>query len=167
MTPNPPEHGATTGATHGAATGATYRDAGVDIEAGDSLVERIKPLARGTARPGVVGGIGGFGALFDPRSAGFHDPVLVATTDGVGTKLKLAAETGRHGTVGVDLVALPRWRLPAGDVGGDVVATETVLGRAGHVLAVPEGENAWIMRVERFLRREAGDVGARLRGEGP
>jgi phosphoribosylformylglycinamidine cyclo-ligase len=84
----------------------TYRSAGVDIDAGDSLVERIKPLARATARAGVLGGIGGFGALFDPRAAGFADPVLVASTDGVGTKLKLAIETGRHDSVGVDLVAM-------------------------------------------------------------
>ncbi len=86
--------------------GATYRDAGVDIAAGDALVERIKPLARSTARPGAMGGVGGFGALFDLRAAGFRDPILVSTTDGVGTKLKLAIETGRHGTVGVDLVAM-------------------------------------------------------------
>jgi len=84
----------------------TYRSAGVDIDAGDALVERIKPLARATARAGVLGGIGGFGALFDPRAAGFKDPILVATTDGVGTKLKLAIETGQHGTVGIDLVAM-------------------------------------------------------------
>ena len=84
----------------------TYRSAGVDIEAGDALVERIKPLARATARPGVMGGLGGFGALFDLKAAGFTDPVLVSTTDGVGTKLKLAIETGRHGTVGIDLVAM-------------------------------------------------------------
>jgi phosphoribosylformylglycinamidine cyclo-ligase len=84
----------------------TYRSAGVDIDAGDALVERIKPLARATARAGVLGGIGGFGALFDPRAAGFADPILVATTDGVGTKLKLAIETGQHGTVGIDLVAM-------------------------------------------------------------
>src|SRR5208282_5983515 len=64
----------------------TYRGAGVDIDAGDALVERIKPLARATARPGVLGGIGGFGALFDLRAAGFRDPVLVSSTDGVGTK---------------------------------------------------------------------------------
>ena len=86
--------------------GATYRDAGVDIAAGDALVERIKPLARGTTRPGMMGGVGGFGALFDLRAAGFRDPILVSTTDGVGTKLKLAIETGRHGTVGLDLVAM-------------------------------------------------------------
>ena len=64
----------------------TYRAAGVDIDAGEALVERIKPLARATARAGVMGGIGGFAALFDPRAAGFTDPVLVATTDGVGTQ---------------------------------------------------------------------------------
>ncbi len=86
--------------------GATYRQAGVDIEAGDALVDRIKPLARATARPGVIGGLGGFGALFDLKAAGFRDPVLVSTTDGVGTKLRLAKDTGRHGTVGVDLVAM-------------------------------------------------------------
>ena len=83
-----------------------YRSAGVDIDAGDALVERIKPLARATARAGVLGGIGGFAASFDPRAAGFKDPILLATTDGVGTKLKLAIETGRHGTVGIDLVAM-------------------------------------------------------------
>lgn len=86
--------------------GVTYRDAGVDIEAGDALVERIKPLARATSRAGVMGGLGGFGALFDLKAAGFRDPVLVSTTDGVGTKLKVAIDTGRHGTVGIDLVAM-------------------------------------------------------------
>jgi phosphoribosylformylglycinamidine cyclo-ligase len=84
----------------------TYRSAGVDIEAGDALVERIKPLARSTDRAGVMGGVGGFGALFDLRAAGFRDPVLVSSTDGVGTKLKVAIEAGRHGTVGIDLVAM-------------------------------------------------------------
>jgi phosphoribosylformylglycinamidine cyclo-ligase len=78
----------------------------VDIEAGDALVERIKPLARATTRPGVLGGIGGFGALFDLKAAGFTDPVLVSTTDGVGTKLRLAIETDRHATIGQDLVAM-------------------------------------------------------------
>ena len=86
--------------------GATYRAAGVDIDAGDALVERIKPLAKATARAGVLGGLGGFGALFDLKAAGFRDPVLVSTTDGVGTKLKVAIETGRHGSVGIDLVAM-------------------------------------------------------------
>ncbi len=84
----------------------TYRAAGVDIDAGDALVERIKPLARATARPGVLGGIGGFGALFDLKAAGFRDPVLVSSTDGVGTKLRLAIDTGQHDTVGIDLVAM-------------------------------------------------------------
>ena len=84
----------------------TYQSAGVDIEAGEALVERIKPLARATTRPGVMGGIGGFAALFDPKAAGFRDPVLVSSTDGVGTKLKLAVATGKHSTVGIDLVAM-------------------------------------------------------------
>jgi phosphoribosylformylglycinamidine cyclo-ligase len=86
--------------------GVTYRDSGVDIEAGDQLVDAIKPLAKATTRAGVIGGIGGFGALFDPKAAGFTDPVLVATTDGVGTKLRLAIDTGIHDTVGIDLVAM-------------------------------------------------------------
>jgi len=72
----------------------TYRDAGVDIEAGNALVSAIGPLAKATARPGVTGGIGGFGALFDVKAAGYEDPVLVSGTDGVGTKLMLAFETG-------------------------------------------------------------------------
>jgi phosphoribosylformylglycinamidine cyclo-ligase len=84
----------------------TYKDAGVDIAAGDALVDRIKPLAAATARAGVLGGIGGFGALFDLKAAGFTDPILVSSTDGVGTKLLVAIETGRHATVGIDLVAM-------------------------------------------------------------
>ncbi len=84
----------------------SYKDAGVDIVAGDALVERIKPLARATRRPGVMGALGGFGALFDVKAAGFADPVLVASTDGVGTKLMLAIETGLHDGVGIDLVAM-------------------------------------------------------------
>src|ERR1700719_952440 len=87
-------------------TSVTYRDAGVDIEAGDALVEVIKPLAKATTRAGVMGGLGGFGALFDLKAAGFIDPILVSSTDGVGTKLKVAIETGIHDTVGVDLVAM-------------------------------------------------------------
>jgi len=86
--------------------GLTYRDAGVDIDAGEALVEAIKPLAKSTARPGAAAGLGGFGALFDPKAAGFTDPILVATTDGVGTKLKVAIESGRHDGVGIDLVAM-------------------------------------------------------------
>jgi phosphoribosylformylglycinamidine cyclo-ligase len=86
--------------------GLDYRAAGVDIEAGEALVDQIKPLAKATMRRGVMGGLGGFGALFDLKAAGFYDPVLVSTTDGVGTKLKIAVETGLHETVGVDLVAM-------------------------------------------------------------
>lgn len=87
-------------------TSMTYRAAGVDIDAGDALVERIKPLARSTARAGVMGGLGGFGALFDLKAAGFVDPVLVSSTDGVGTKLRIAIDTGIHDFVGIDLVAM-------------------------------------------------------------
>ena len=87
-------------------TGMTYSQAGVDIDAGNALVERIKPAARRTARPGVTGGLGGFGALFDLKAAGFSDPVLVAATDGVGTKLRIAIDTGLVDGVGIDLVAM-------------------------------------------------------------
>ncbi|MBW3568133.1 MAG: phosphoribosylformylglycinamidine cyclo-ligase, partial [Proteobacteria bacterium] len=83
----------------------TYRDAGVDIDAGDALVDRIKPAAARTQRPGVLSGLGGFGALFELPS-GYREPVLVSGTDGVGTKLRLAIESGRHEGVGVDLVAM-------------------------------------------------------------
>jgi phosphoribosylformylglycinamidine cyclo-ligase len=83
----------------------TYRDAGVDIDAGDALVDRIKPLARATMRPEVLAGIGGFGALFEVPKR-FKDPVLVSGTDGVGTKLKLAFALGKHDTIGIDLVAM-------------------------------------------------------------
>lgn len=86
--------------------GLTYAEAGVDIDAGNALVERIKPAARQTQRPGTVSGLGGFGALFDLKAAGYKDPILVAATDGVGTKLKIAIETGVVGSVGVDLVAM-------------------------------------------------------------
>ncbi len=84
----------------------TYADAGVDIDAGNALVERIKPAARKTKRSGVLSGLGGFGALFDLKDAGFKDPILVSATDGVGTKLKIAIDTGHVDTVGVDLVAM-------------------------------------------------------------
>lgn len=87
-------------------TPLSYRDAGVDIEAGERLVEAIGPLAKATARAGVMGGLGGFGALFDLKASGYEDPVLVSGTDGVGTKLMLAFETGIHNTVGIDLVAM-------------------------------------------------------------
>src|SRR5687768_7013918 len=85
--------------------GLSYRDAGVDIDAGDALVERIKPMARRTRRAGVLSGIGGFGGLF-AVPPGYREPVLVSGTDGVGTKLKLAFSLGRYDTIGIDLVAM-------------------------------------------------------------
>src|SRR5271154_6759366 len=86
--------------------GLTYAQAGVDIDAGAQLVEAIKPLAKATRRPGADATLGGFGALFDLKAAGYLDPLIVSTTDGAGTKLKVAIESGRHDTVGVDLVAM-------------------------------------------------------------
>jgi phosphoribosylformylglycinamidine cyclo-ligase len=86
--------------------GLTYAQAGVDIDAGNRMVELIKPLVRATARRGADAEIGGFGGLFDLKRAGFTDPVLVAATDGVGTKVRIAIETGRHDTIGIDLVAM-------------------------------------------------------------
>jgi phosphoribosylformylglycinamidine cyclo-ligase len=97
MTKRPPE------AAH---NGLTYAEAGVDIDAGAALVEAIKPLAKATRRPGAEASLGGFGALFDLKAAGFVDPLIVSTTDGVGTKLKVAIESGHHDTVGIDLVAM-------------------------------------------------------------
>ncbi len=100
-----PAHGTAAGASHAGSAGMTYRDAGVDIDAGDALVENIKPLAARTRRDGVLAGIGGFGALFEVPKR-YREPVLVSGTDGVGTKLKLAFMLGRHDTIGIDLVAM-------------------------------------------------------------
>jgi phosphoribosylformylglycinamidine cyclo-ligase len=86
--------------------GLSYRDAGVDVSAGNALVKAIQPLARATARKGSDSSLGGFGALFDLKPCGYRDPVLVAATDGVGTKLKIAIDLGRHATIGIDLVAM-------------------------------------------------------------
>jgi phosphoribosylformylglycinamidine cyclo-ligase len=87
-------------------TNQDYRSAGVDIDAGEALVDAIKPLAKATARAGCDAGLGGFAALFDLKAAGYRDPILLATTDGVGTKLKIAIATNRHATIGQDLVAM-------------------------------------------------------------
>ncbi|MBW7057434.1 phosphoribosylformylglycinamidine cyclo-ligase [Paracoccus bogoriensis] len=86
--------------------GISYRDAGVDIDAGNALVERIKPAAAATRRPGVMDALGGFGALFDLKAAGYDDPILVAATDGVGTKLRIGIDTGQLDGLGQDLVAM-------------------------------------------------------------
>jgi phosphoribosylformylglycinamidine cyclo-ligase len=94
-----------TSSTNSPSKGLSYRDAGVDIDAGDDLVDRIKPLAKKTMREGVLAGIGGFGALFEVPKR-YKEPVLVAGTDGVGTKLRLAFEWNRHDTIGQDLVAM-------------------------------------------------------------
>lgn len=85
---------------------SAYKDAGVDIDAGAELVERIKPAVKKTARSGMMGGLGGFGAFFDPKAAGYKDPILVSSTDGVGTKIKIAIDAKRHETIGIDLVAM-------------------------------------------------------------
>ena len=84
----------------------TYASAGVDIDAGNALIEQIKPHAKRTNRSGVMAGLGGFGGLFDLKAAGFHDPILVSATDGVGTKLRIAIDTGIYDTIGIDLVAM-------------------------------------------------------------
>lgn len=123
---------------------SAYKKSGVDIEAGDALVDRIGPLAKKTNRSGVMGGLGGFGAFFDIKAAGFKDPVLVSSTDGVGTKLRVAIESGRHDTVGIDLVAMcvndlvvqgaePLFFLDYFATGKlDVAAAEAVIGGIAH-----------------------------------
>ncbi len=114
----------------------TYAVAGVDIDAGNRMVNLIKPLVRATARAGADAEIGGFGGLFDLRHAGFRDPVLVAATDGVGTKVRIAIETGRHDTVGIDLVAMSvndlvvqRNRRNAGALSGRRLRSRGLRGR--------------------------------------
>ncbi len=86
--------------------GLTYADAGVDIDAGDALINRIKPFAKATRRPGADAALGGFGGAFDLKAAGYNDPILISGTDGVGTKLRIAIDTGKLDTVGIDLVAM-------------------------------------------------------------
>jgi phosphoribosylformylglycinamidine cyclo-ligase len=85
---------------------SAYKEAGVDIDAGEELVERIKPAVKKTMRAGTMGGLGGFGAMFDPKAAGYKDPILVSSTDGVGTKIKIAIDTNSHSNIGIDLVAM-------------------------------------------------------------
>jgi phosphoribosylformylglycinamidine cyclo-ligase len=102
----PPQPGEAQHRIGGSVDEARYAAAGVDIDAGNRMVELIKPLVRGTARAGANAEIGGFGGLFDLKAAGFTDPILVAATDGVGTKVKIAIETSRHDTIGIDLVAM-------------------------------------------------------------
>jgi phosphoribosylformylglycinamidine cyclo-ligase len=92
--------------SHKPGNSLTYAEAGVDIDAGNAMVEAIKPLVRATRRPGADAEIGGFGGLFDLKAAGFSDPILVAANDGVGTKVKIAIDTGLHETIGIDLVAM-------------------------------------------------------------
>ena len=108
---SPAQNGLSAAVYHSGSCGAVinrspYSDAGVDTHAAARLVETIRPLAKSTARPGAMGEIGGFGGLFDPRAAGFSDPILVAATDGVGTKLRIAIDCGTHAGIGVDLVAM-------------------------------------------------------------
>ena len=91
---------------NGSTSGLTYADAGVDIDAGDSLIDMIKPMAKATTRAGVLGGLGGFGGAFDLKAAGYKDPILISGTDGVGTKLRIAIDSGLLDTVGIDLVAM-------------------------------------------------------------
>ena len=91
---------------NGSKSGLTYADAGVDIDAGDSLIDMIKPMAKATTRAGVMGGLGGFGGAFDLKAAGYKDPILISGTDGVGTKLRIAIDSGNLDTVGIDLVAM-------------------------------------------------------------
>ncbi|MBT7943262.1 MAG: phosphoribosylformylglycinamidine cyclo-ligase, partial [Alphaproteobacteria bacterium] len=100
MTQKRPKNGDPSGA------GASYKAAGVDIDAGNALVDAIKPLVKNTERPGVASELGGFGGLFDLKAAGYIDPLLVAATDGVGTKLMIAGAANDHSTVGIDLVAM-------------------------------------------------------------
>src|SRR3954467_9172362 len=92
--------------SHKRGNSLTYAEAGVDIDAGNAIVEAIRPLVRATRRPGADAEIGGFGGLFDLKAAGFTDPILVAANDGVGTKLKVAIDANMHDTVGIDLVAM-------------------------------------------------------------
>ena len=162
--------------------GITYRDAGVDIDAGDELVERIKPLVRRTQRREVLAGIGGFGALVE-LPPGYRRPVLVSGTDGVGTKLRLAIDTGRHDTIGIDLVAMcandvvvqgaePLFFLDyyatgklhvGGRRGGDRAASSRAACRPGAALV--GGETAEMpgmyhgrgLRSRRLLRRRGGE----------
>ena len=138
------------------------RKAGVDIDAGNRMVELIKPLVQATARPGADAEIGGFGGLFDLKRAGFNDPVLVAATDGVGTKVKIAIETGIHDTIGIDLVAMSVNDLVVQGAEplffldyfacGKLDPEDRRRGRRGHRRGLPAGR----LRADR--RRDRGDA---------
>ena len=124
--------------------GLTYADAGVDIDAGNALVDRIKPAAKRTNRSGVMSGLGGFGALFDLKDAGYNDPILVGATDGVGTKLRIAIDTGNFQTIGIDL-AKNVFQVHGIDENDEVLIAG--FGRRGHAVGDIPGVRYKVIQV--------------------